>query len=350
MTNQQLSIDTVKSLVNERIKSVISRRIEQADGIHPAYLKFWQHILNTALAGGKRMRAYLTVVGYGEIDDDILSVATAHELLHIAMYIHDDVIDGDLVRHGQKNFGGSYLDEYKDLAPAAEVAHYANSAAILAGDALLSEAYQLINSTNFASDIKERLSRQLGNSIFEVIGGELLDVEASFIKLMEVDPITVYRYKTASYSTVGPLMAGAFCSRRSDESLSQLADAATNIGIAFQIQDDLLGVFGDELESGKSTIGDLREGKKTLLINKHMVNMNDAQMRRFEMYFGNNQADDAVFIELKKDIVDSGAKQETEEYIAMYFDKAKSQIDELPDQKLADRLISLIKILSSRSQ
>ena len=349
MLDQQISTTYIRSLVNQKVESVISSRLKQAEEIHPAYVKFWQQILNASLAGGKRLRAYLTVVGYGKIDDDILSVATAQELLHIAMYIHDDVIDADFIRHGQKNINGSYFDDYKNIVSTDEARHYANSMAILAGDALLSEAYQLTNNTHFSAAIKAQLNHQLGVSIFEVIGGELLDVEASFIKNMEVNPITVYRYKTASYSTAGPLIAGAYCAGQSAKTIDQLNSIAIDIGVAYQIQDDILGVFGSESKTGKSTIGDLREGKKTLLIEKHQNQMNQAQQRRFDSTFGNEQADAAAFVALKQDIIDSKAKQRTEEYIDFYFDKANKEIAKLADSRLANQLVDLIEKLASRS-
>lgn len=100
--------------------------------------------------------------------------------------------------------------------------------------------------------------------IQEVVGGELTDVESAFVHDMPFDPIKIYRYKTAGYSFVGPLLSGAYCHEESQDTIDSLRRYAISAGIAFQIHDDLLGVFGDERETGKSTLTDLREGKRTL--------------------------------------------------------------------------------------
>ena len=107
------------------------------------------------------MRPYLTVVGYGKMDTAIIPVAAAQELLHVAMLVHDDIIDQDTMRHSQATINGAQETHYAPLLPPRQTTHYANSVALLAGDALLSEAYHLVQSTPFSPSVILQLSERL---------------------------------------------------------------------------------------------------------------------------------------------------------------------------------------------
>lgn len=345
-----LSINDVRPKVESMIQVMFDERIRQAEQIHPTYAKFWKTIEPMAMAGSKkRMRPYLTVIGYGNIDEEILKVATAQELIHLAMLIHDDVIDKDLVRNGQKNVIGQYIDEYTGIVDDLEVLHYANSAAILAGDAIISEAYLLLNDANFDQTIKKRVIKQMGTSIYEVIAGELMDVEATFRSAKTFDPISIYRYKTASYSLVGPLLSGAYCAEADEGLLAKLESFGIMAGIVFQVQDDLLGVYGDESKTGKSTVGDLIEGKRTLLVINHEQSMTEQQAARFDKYFGNQEATNEQLEQLKIDMIDSGAKDKTIDYIAECDSKISELLGQIDDLSMRQNLDNLIATLRNRT-
>lgn len=260
------------------------------------------------MAGGKRIRPHLTIVGYGSADDRIIPVAAAQELIHIAMLMHDDIIDQDDMRHGIANINGRYSTHYREYVSPQRAMHYANSAGILAGDCMLSEAYQVISSSSFDASVTRKLINQLHLSIFEVIGGELLDVEASFVQGVDFDPLKIYRYKTASYSFIGPLISGAYCAGTDEREVEKLRTFATNLGIAFQIQDDLLGVFGDEQETGMSSLSDLREGKETLLVRFHRQLMDEEMRERF-MEFGNENTSLSALASIRNDMRESSVQQ-----------------------------------------
>lgn len=262
-------LSKTRAEVEERLVRLCDERISQAAEVGDRYVLLWKKIKTIVLRGGKRIRPYLVMVGYGKYSESMLSVAVAQELVHIAMLIHDDIIDQDFIRHGGKNISGEYRDAYSKYLDRIPATHYANSAALMAGDALISESYLQINTAQFSQNIQAQLINRLGRSIFEVIGGELLDVEAAFVNDVAFDPLKIYRYKTASYSFIGPLLSGAICAGADGDTLQMLERFAEKIGVAYQLQDDLLGVFGDEKETGKSTLSDLREGKQTLLVNFH---------------------------------------------------------------------------------
>jgi len=317
-------LPATKQVVDAYIMDLINDRVAQATVVHPRYERLWREIARIYQAGGKRMRPYLTVVGYGALDAAIIPVAAVQELLHVAMLVHDDIIDRDVVRHSQPTVNGAYEADYAPLLPPQQTTHYANSVALLAGDALLSEAYHLVQSAPFSSSVIRQLSERLSQSVFEVIGGELIDVEAGFIMTEQFDPMTIYRYKTASYSLVGPLVSGALCAEVDETTRGILQEFGTQCGIAFQLQDDLIGMFGDEATTGKSADTDVREGKRTVLIAEHQTMMNDEQAARFAQWFGMRDAPGQVLR-----IEASGARQKTEATAQQYFAQARATLAKL---------------------
>lgn len=340
--------DRTKQAVESTLAAIIHRRIAEASLMSPEHTHLWESIRGVITSGGKRVRPYLTMVGYGEFTDAIVPVATAQELVHTAMLMHDDVIDQDSLRHGSDNIIGIYLKRYANTRlDKNQKRHYAYSAAVLAGDALLSEAYALILQSQMPPQVIKLLIDRLHRSVFEAIGGELMDVEAPILHT-ESDPILIYRYKTASYSLTGPLVSGAYCAGASQQTLTLLESFGINAGIGFQLQDDLLGVFGNETATGKSTITDLREAKLTTLISAHKRRMDDQQKERFNTIFGNEHATPQQFTLLKKDIADSGAKHETEALIEGYFQKAKNAVLELENESQKNELMQFIDSLQKR--
>lgn len=162
MDSQRL-MQAVKEAVDVNMKDIFARRIQSAASVDVSYEDFWKRIEQVAMAGGKRFRPFLTAIGYGGIDEYILPVATAQELIHIAVLMHDDIIDQDLTRHGSENISGLYNDHYKKYLDDKRAMHYAHGAAILAGDALISESYHLIASSKLDESLKSKISQQLFN-------------------------------------------------------------------------------------------------------------------------------------------------------------------------------------------
>lgn len=346
MTERPSLLDT-KPLIDTYLRGIFLQRKNDATAISSSYSQLWQQIEQVVLEGGKRIRPFLTFVGYETVNQSIIPIAAAQELIHSAMLMHDDVIDQDFVRHGKKNVNGLYRDTYKKYLDDNRAAHYANSAGILAGDALISESYRLIFSSGFTPDIIAKLAQQLFTSIYEVIGGELIDIEAAFVTETTYDPITVYRYKTAGYSFIGPLLSGAIAAGADKTTLKYLQDYAMNAGIAFQIQDDLLGVYGDEKTTGKSTLTDLREAKQTLLVQFHHEAMSQPAAQRF-VAFGSKDVTDDELVQIKQDMIDSGAKDRVTAHADKYFTKARQALSSLPSSERQTMLYEFTDWLSKR--
>ena len=326
-----------KETVDTTLADFLQLKKRAATDIHPSYARLLDEVERVVFSGGKRLRPHLVFLGYGAYDETIATVATAHELLHTALLAHDDIIDRDDIRHGQATIHAAYDTVYAhDLDDINERLHFSRSAALLAGDLLISFAYELLATADVPHEKHQMISSLLSTGMFEVIGGELLDTEATFTNT-SADPLTIYRYKTASYSLIAPLLTGATLSSQNydETTLDALHQFAVHAGIAYQIKDDLLGVFGNNDETGKSTIGDLREGKRTFLIDAFTANASADQMTLFTQIFGQSTASNQQFAALKDALQTSGALAATKVAITEHTDKALSYIRQLQNPDLA---------------
>ncbi len=226
---------------------------------------------DVAMAGGKRLRPYMSMLMYeaysGESSEKVLPIAAAQEVMHLAMLVHDDIMDGDLVRHGEPNVTARVLAEYEPfIIDETERRRRAEHAALLVGDLLVGEAYGLTDDLDgIDPKVMGRTRRLFRTAMRTVVGGQLHDAEAPFMGDQAVSPRVIAHDKTAHYTFVTPLLVGATLAQAPDEELEKLQSIGEKTGIAYQLRDDILGVFGNPTVTGKSADGDLREGKRTLL-------------------------------------------------------------------------------------
>ncbi len=312
--------NSVRVAVNSVLEQYFLERIELASTMAPAYADLWHTIKDLGLAGGKRLRPYMVMLAYktfgGNEPDRMLPVAASWELLHLCMLIHDDIIDNDLIRYGVPNIAGAYQKRYNNLSIShARKQHLATSAALLAGDLAHSAAHEILITSNLpASDILTA-QKYLTAATFTVAGGELLDTEASAYPLADSDTEAIAEYKTANYSFVGPLCTGAALAGATPTALGQLQQLGTSLGLAFQLTDDLLGVFGDEVITGKSASGDIREGKPTFMMQYAFEHANQPERQVLDNLVGNQDLTDIQAENVRKILVRSGARQATENRI-----------------------------------
>lgn len=323
----------IREMVDAAIDTFVTTRVSQAEKSNQRFGQLWRSIKALTDVGGKRMRPYSFMLSYRAFGgsaplDAIMPIAVAFELIHLAMLVHDDIIDRDDIRYGVKNVSGQYLDEYSTaITDASERVHFSHSAALLAGDLLLSAAYESIAKAGIPARDRLRAQSRLTNGIFAVIGGELIDMEAPFYP--EIDHLDIARQKTASYSFVMPLITGAELAGASLAQLETLTRAAESLGIAFQLQDDILGVFGDPQKTGKSNDSDLREGKRTMLIDVCLACADDPTRRVLHRTLGNANAPVEDFDAVRDAIRKSGALETIRSHIADYAQSAADSIRSL---------------------
>jgi geranylgeranyl diphosphate synthase type II len=258
--------------VDGRIAAFFADRISASAAYGDHYQRLWASA-RSAADGGKRMRPRLVLTTIaalgGPVDATAIDTATAFELLHTAFLLHDDVIDGDTVRRGRPNLSGEFAAAA--TAEGASVARsrlWGESASILAGDLLLHAATAVIGRLDVPAAMRAQLLDVFDRSVVVTAAGELADVGLAVGLTIPTLPavLGMTERKTAAYSVAGPLMAGAILSGGDERLLAALAEYGRLVGIAFQLGDDLLGVYGDQTITGKSVLSDFREGKKTTLV------------------------------------------------------------------------------------
>lgn len=333
----------------------LNRHAARALEISPYYGTLWTEITRLIHAGGKKLRPKMTLMAYqafgGKDVEKILPIAAAQELLHVGLLIHDDIIDRDTIRYGVDTIDGSYRKLYELMVgEAGERAHYAQSAALLAGDLLLTGAQQLLLESEVDPTRILEVQKILGTGIFEVIGGELIDTESAFREAGSISAETVARFKTASYSFITPLLSGAVLAGASETDQVKVREFAEAVGVAFQLRDDLIGLFGDEAVTGKSTKGDIREGKRTYIVEQFYATADEGQKQRFKQYFGKPEVSDEGVEIVKQLMENSGARQKTEAAITQLEAKAIRAIESFTDAVQTQPFKELMALATQRSK
>ncbi|MEQ1736373.1 MAG: polyprenyl synthetase family protein [Rhodoglobus sp.] len=295
------------------------------------YVELWETLENNTI-GGKRFRPRMVMTAYeslGGADKEAAAyVGAAFELLHTALIVHDDVIDHDFIRRGSPNISGTYRDRAAAVGASDRAAEHSGlSAAIIAGDLALFNAYRLIDQSGVDSATRTLLLDVMDDALFASAAGELIDVDFSL--LPDVPPVddilAMERLKTAVYSFECPLQAGAILAGASAEVVATLGEFGREIGIAYQIVDDLLGVFGAEEETGKTTIGDLREGKRTVLI---AYATGTPAWAEIDAGFGTEDMTEVEAERIRAVLVECGAKSFTEGLARYYGNRALARLSE----------------------
>lgn len=258
--------------VDSALAAFFDQGIARSGAYGAHYEALWLS-LRDAAQGGKRFRPALVLGMYellGGRDDELSStVAAAVELLHTAFVIHDDVIDHDDTRRGHPNVSGAFTRRAAAAGADEEGArNVGHAAGILAGDLALTGAARMISLSSADHRTKAQLLDLLDHAIFVTASGELSDVELSAgdgaVDLPEI--LMMEAQKTAVYSFELPLQAGAILAGADHATIERLSQFGRQVGIAFQLLDDIQGVFGDARVTGKSVLTDLREGKVTPII------------------------------------------------------------------------------------
>ncbi|WP_370615582.1 polyprenyl synthetase family protein [Mumia sp. Pv 4-285] len=230
--------------------------------------------LDDAVSGGKRFRPRLLAAVHASLggsrdDATVAQTAAAVELLHTAFVVHDDVIDADDVRRGRASVPGRFRSAaLRKGVTASRAATYALAGGVLTGDLALSAAFRAIATLPESAEIRTQVLDLVTRASSASAAGELTDVRLSLgVDRPTTDAaLALAEGKTAAYSFVLPMELGATLAGAEADVVAAVREAGRLLGIAFQLYDDLAGVFGDPAETGKSNLADLREGKSTLMI------------------------------------------------------------------------------------
>ncbi|HET9828123.1 MAG TPA: polyprenyl synthetase family protein [Nocardioidaceae bacterium] len=298
-----------------------------------------------SVSGGKRFRAAFGYWGFRAVQADVadecalLRAAAALELLHASALVHDDYMDSSDTRRGRPATHRAFESLHRQQGWSGAPAQYGAAAAILLGDLLLSWSDQLLRRCGLPHDVVRDALVFFDTSRSEVIAGQFLDVSVQARASSDVDQaMRVLRYKSAKYSVERPLHVGAALAGAGADVLEALTHFGLPLGEAFQLRDDLLGVYGDPDVTGKPAGDDLTEGKRTVLVALALQRAPTADAKLLDDALGSPLAP-AEVEDLRRIIEACGAHAEVERRIDQLTAASLAALDDAPVTDLARRVL-----------
>ncbi len=331
--------------IDEVVQSCLNNWFDESSSINHDLDGVLKELI-TASEGGKRLRGALIILGYelagNSFNKEILKASAAIEIFQTSILAHDDIIDQSPLRRGKPTI-------YKALG----MDHYAISQTICLGDMGFFLAVRLIAESDFPPERKNKALAVFSEMMINTGLGEMLDVELPRLEKSKTEQavLTIHKLKTAYYTIIYPLIIGGILGGADESLLKKFEEFGNDLGIAFQIQDDILGVFGDEKELGKSVTSDIEEGKNTLLITEALKRGSKEQKEYLANHYGKGKVGDADLTEIRKIFVSSGALEYSRQKALEYVNRSKKIVPEITaDQKYQTLLIEMADFLIFRSK
>lgn len=341
--------------IDEFLTKFFQQKIKEAEKVDPIDGNLWQK-LQEYIGGGKRVRGGLVKLGYECFKkiscDKILAVSAAIEIIHGSLIIHDDVIDQSIIRHNHLTIHKQYEAYHQKNYQKGNSKQYGESLAIVVGIIGYFAAVELINKARFPSNLITRAINQLTLFIFETGYGEGLDIDfACRQKITDKEVLKIYTYKTSYYTFVGPLKIGGALAGAGESQLKKFEDYGIPIGIAFQLQDDILSIFGDEKEIGKPIGDDIKEGKNTLLFTQAIKRGTPQQRQRLNKLWGKKDITLEEIKEAREIILQTGSFEYSQKMAQKLVKKGKKAIPKITKDKNLQRVfLSLADFVVTRNK
>ena len=362
--------------VQQGIDEFLAERATEFAAITPELTQLTD-LAHDFLSGGKRFRALFCYWGWqaaagvadefdplADLDSStdlpaIVKAAAALEIFHAAALVHDDIMDNSDTRRGLPAAHRLFEKLHRDARWTGSANDFGQSAALLLGDLLLGWSDELFDAgTGLLADHDAGLSgrREFNRMRTEVTAGQYLDIleENSWAVHPEADALTrahrVIVYKSAKYSVEAPLAIGAALGGGSAAQLAALRSFGLPLGVAYQLRDDLLGVFGDPEVTGKPAGDDLREGKRTVLIALARTRLPAHLRTLVDELLGDKDLDGQQVDMIRTALRDSGAVDEVERIIDHNVGLARQALTDAPITASArDQLLQLAGTVTSRT-
>lgn len=339
-----------RARIDSALTEVVGAHVRAIEELDPALTDLGEELSRFVLGGGKRLRPLLLLLGHelggGEDPDAVLGPALAVELVHTCALIHDDVIDRAERRRGGPSAHVS-LAARRGVGPEAD--RFGEAAAILLGDLAHVIADDLFLDADVHPDRSLRAFTVFVRMRTEVTVGQYLDILAAGDEDADADlALRIAGYKSGRYSVARPLEIGALLAG-ADAVATELAEIGVGLGQAFQLRDDVLGVFGAEEETGKSALSDLAEGKRTYLVARTLEGLDGEARRRVLTRLGDPAIDERGAAEVRELMRTSGGLAATERRISELVEDGLERLDraDLPSAGAA-RLAGLARYLAER--
>lgn len=334
-----------KREIDREIESYFNNVIKETSKHDFLMTEALKNVKELVLAGGKRLRPALMYYGYlaagGKEKKKMLKTCVSVELIHFFLLIHDDIIDRDSKRHGKDTVHFTYEKIAKKIFPKNDNMHFGNSMAIIIGDMIGALGNQIIYNSGFSSELIVKALHKLQGVVSFTVIGQAKDIYMQNKgKAIEEEVLEMYKYKTAKYTFEGPLHLGAILGGASNEILTDLTKAAIPLGIAFQIKDDLLGLFGSEKKMGKPIGSDVEEGKQTILLAKARERASREQKKVLENILCKKDLNSGELKRFQKIILDTGAMAYAKGLIDQKVEESKKIIKNIKISRESKKFLS----------
>ena len=282
--------------------------------------------------GGKRIRGVLAMIGYemcgGTDKSAALLLARTLEMLHAYILIIDDIQDQSAVRRGGPTAHIQLAEYHRNQSLKGSSEHFGMSIALNAALWGSHQAQQVLTSMDVDPELRLRLLDMANSTMTTTAHGQTYDIlnEVS----VDVAPQAIEQvliWKTAQYTFVNPLSMGMALAGADQQSIDSIADYGLHAGQAFQITDDILGIFGKEADSGKSAMDDISQGKHTLIVAYALEHASNEERAFLKSILGNNEASMADFEKCKDVISSFGALDYAQNVAEQHVQKALASLD-----------------------
>ena len=340
----------LKSQVDRVLRDFVREETALLVAIDPQLLPVAEQ-LSAAVADGKRLRAAFCYWGWraaGQPDSPALvRAAAAMELVHAAAVVHDDLIDESPIRRGAPT---AHLALRAAVVDGPERDAAGRSLAILVGDLLMSWAGQLFATCGLPAAYLARARPLWATLARELIAGECLEILRTRARPCAESSMEIIRYKTAKYTVEHPLHLGGILGGGPPALLATFSAYAMPLGEAFQLRDDLLGVFGDPRRTGKSNLDDFAGAKPTALLALTLDRARPADRDDLQALLGRSDLDPAGLDRVREIMERSGARARVEEMITERTAAAHRALGGAPlPPRAADALTGLIASATART-
>lgn len=305
-------------------------------------------VLDPLLFRGKRIRAALCVWGYQlaraaaghslepGLPAELVRAATSLELLHVSALIHDDMMDSSDTRRGQPTVHRRFQSLHAENEFGGDGEGFGSAGALITGDLCLGWSMSMFAACGMDSAASPQVLAVVDRMRAEVMIGQYLDILGEARPLPDEKAIgaarTVVKYKSAKYSVEHPLLLGAALAGADESVFNALSAFGLPLGEAFQLRDDVLGVFGDPQETGKPAGDDLRQGKRTVMIAYTRSASSPAERTNIDALLGHPDLTDADVTYLRRLIERSGGLARTEQLMVNLSQTARSALESLPEE------------------
>jgi geranylgeranyl diphosphate synthase type I len=318
-----LDAEDLRVRVHKALEDFLSRQADALEAVSPDCTPMIEAVADL-MRGGKRLRpafCYWAWRGAGGTDTEpIVTAAASLEFFQAAALIHDDVMDGSDTRRGMPAVHRRFTTLHRGSGWVGDGERFGLAGAVLVGDLCLVWSDEMFAGCGLTPAELARGRRVFDQMRTELMGGQYLDMlEQSVAAQRQHGAVQrarrVIQYKSAKYTIEHPLLIGGLLAGAGDDLLASYAAYGLPLGEAFQLRDDVLGVFGDPAETGKPAGDDLREGKRTVLVAKALERATPAQAAVVRRLLGDPRLEPAGVDALREVIVSTGALVAVEELI-----------------------------------